>query len=397
MIVHTKKKLLSLLLLVACGGGGGGEVTDGGGSGDGGSHPDAVPPHPCVAAGTCPPGVWINVTPTDIGLALGDFGIQTMVGDPVRPSDFYFTSSETPGVFKSTDYGMSWSKISSHPTSYGCAGDPDPTRDPATPITLWCAAGYGYGMARSTDGGVSWTNHETNNQDAEDFGNDPYAVDVDPYDSRHLLAGFHGYPGLSESTDGGVTWSDVEIPSAAGTSLYPYFIDTGDAGTTRTTWMTHSQWGDDGGLWRTTNGTTWTRVTSLQHGHGNSQIFQAGNGVIYAAGLDGEDGHGIYRSTDYGASWTLVNDGTVQNGVFGTANYVYADYGWANADGQDQTVQRAPRATGTTGTWENYAPDAMLVNGSGHAVTSRNPATGGWVIVIGAWTGGIYRYEELTQ
>jgi hypothetical protein len=373
------------------GGAGGGVAGTGGGmSGTGGGVAG-------TGGGVGPAGTWTNVTPTAAGLTLGMFGIQTMMNDAARPSDFYFSSASTSGIFKSTDFGKTWVKISSTTKlSYGCAADPNPNRDPSTPLTLWCSGGYGNGVAKSTDSGVTWTTHLTNNTTADpSFANDPYALDVDPYDSNHLLAGFHGNEGLSESTNGGVSWTTVPLGAESqGVSLYPFFVDTGVAATTRGNWLTMSQWGS-GGIFRTTNaGASWTKTSPLQHGHGNAQIFLAGSGVIYAAGLSGANGHGIYRSSDYGMTWTLVNDGTAQNGVFGTPKYVYADNGWASAGGSTQTLQRAPRATGTAGTWANYAPSSGLTNGSGHAAVSYDASLGKYVIVIGAWTAGIWRYVE---
>src|ERR1700722_6304219 len=76
---------VGLVLLGGCGsseakeravdGGGAGSSSGGGGSsscGGGGtldaSRPDTgpLPPDPCVEAGTCPPGEWVNVTPTSM-------------------------------------------------------------------------------------------------------------------------------------------------------------------------------------------------------------------------------------------------------------------------------------------------------------------------------------------
>ncbi|MBP9113150.1 MAG: hypothetical protein KBF88_10100, partial [Polyangiaceae bacterium] len=61
------------------------------------------------------PGVWTNVTPAAISLNPAafnndNFGINDVLADPARPSDFYaFTCHQ--GVWKSTDYGQSWTKI----------------------------------------------------------------------------------------------------------------------------------------------------------------------------------------------------------------------------------------------------------------------------------------------
>jgi hypothetical protein len=56
-------------------------------------------------------GTWTNVTPAGIDLAnelsCGNFGSQTMVADPTRPSNL-FTQFHCQGVWKSVDYGLTW-------------------------------------------------------------------------------------------------------------------------------------------------------------------------------------------------------------------------------------------------------------------------------------------------
>lgn len=385
--------------------GGSNPGTGGNGPGTGGSNPGTGGLGGGMATGgamgnsTGAVGKWEDVTPgAGSGYSPGMFGPQTMFGDPARPGTFYFTSTSS-GVFKSTDFGKTWTKISAVSLSYGCGADPNPGRDPSTPLPMFCGGGYGKGVARSADNGVTWTFHKTNNtRTGSDVGfqNDPYSMDVDPYDNKHVLVGFHGNPGLSESTDGGLTYTTImSVGGEYGTSLYPFFIDTGNAATTRVNWLTMPQWGGTGGIARTTNGGgSWMITNPLKHGHGNAQIVTDRSGVVYAAGFDGSTGHGVYRSSDWGMTWTEVNDGTVQNGVFATPNFIYADYGWAIAGTQMQTLQRAPRATGTMGTWMNYYPNPPMRNGSGHAAVAFDASIGKYVIVIGAWTAGIWRYIE---
>ena len=96
-------------------------------------------------------------------------------------------------------------------------------------------------------------------------------MNVDPYDGQHLLVGYHEKPGLIESTDAGDTWTIITPPDN-GISVYPYFVDTGNAETTRQTWLTISQ-AISGGLHRTSDGgNSWTKVETAEHDHGASQI-----------------------------------------------------------------------------------------------------------------------------
>ena len=206
----------------------------------------SMPPDLCVAAGTCPLATWVDVTPTGINLDQaqfgGDnFGVLDIVVDPARLNDIYaFTCHQ--GVWKSTDYGQTWTG----PINTGsngsllnagkqwCAAIAD--TGSSTSPTLWTCNGNGQtGVWKSTDGGIDWTNYQTL---PSELGQDVYSITNDPYDPNHLLTGFHESKGIAESTDGGQTWMNVSGNlNPNGFSYYPFFLDTGDATTTRQTWL----------------------------------------------------------------------------------------------------------------------------------------------------------------
>ena len=264
-------------------------------------------------------GVWTDVTPAGIDLNPAsfnndNFGVQDIVADPARPGDLYaFTCHQ--GVWKSVDFGQTWTQVNTGTNGatldagklWTAAIDPDASRDPNTPPTLWTATGNAAaGVWKSVDGGVNWTSYAVDNTTATSasgnnyFGNDVYALDVDPNDALHLIAGFHGYPGISESIDGGRTWTTIGVPAGIGSSLYPFFVRTGNAATTRVTWLTQAQWDSNpAGIWRTEDaGATWTHVApTLEHKHGSTQFFQPGNGVVYAPSVNP---NGIFLSIDAG-------------------------------------------------------------------------------------------------
>jgi hypothetical protein len=400
----------------ACGsdtpGGGQGTSEDGGLIADGGSAPDVGtgaeasgqdsaagadggdaradagpwPPDPCVEAGTCPVGAWIDVTPSTMPASVlsptpNAFGPGSVVTDPARPSDLYVGPNG--GLWKSTDYGFTWQlindKLQDAPRGViiAVAG--------TTPATVW-SAGYNV-LFKSTDGGKNFQSINLNMS--------LYSLKVDPYDSNHLISGLHEADGIAESTDGGATWNMVGgagFPSG-GISWYPYFVDTGNAATTRGTWFAIAQngasaitTGDAGGHW-----TTPTGIAGLQHPHGNSQIFQSGS-TLFVAGVNGPgSSQGVYRSTDLGVSWSQVDKGMAPEAlVWGTPKNVYAMYAWACSDcnlGTNYEISPQPGAQ-----WSQATVPAQLVIGPNSVGVTYDGTH--YVFVAVMWAQGIWRYVE---
>jgi hypothetical protein len=368
---------------------GGGNPGCGGGAGSGsGGAP---------AGGT--PGVWQNVTPAQLNFTPSafnndNFGLQDVLVDPVRPSDLYaFVCHQ--GVWKSVDYGLTWKKVNTGTNGsaidagkpWGSGIDSNRCRDPQTPPTLYTLNGNGQqGFWKSVDGGVSWTRTALPDQASLQYDQDAYSIAVNPYDGKHIIMGFHEAAGLVESTDAGATWI-ARKPGDGGGSVYPYFVDTGDPATTRTTWLTIGQ---SGNMWRTTNsGSSWTQVETLQHPHGCSQFFQAGAGVIYAPGTNGTQGNGIYRSADYGVTWSRIAAGNV-NSVLGTPTTLYANYAWATGGSLDPQLKTAARNPGTT--WSSVPTPSGMTNGTKGAAVTYDGSH--YIIVSGNWNAGIWRYVE---
>lgn len=352
-------------------------------------------------------GVWTNVTPAsvslnpDFGGTASNFGVQQIAVDPVRQQDLY-TVVDNQGVWKSTDYGATWLKISNTNLRWVMAINPDNTRTPGTPPTLWSSAGsFAGGVAKSTDGGLTWAytfpaNAQAIASGGAGWGDDVYQVLVNPLNKNHLLATFHGMPGLSQSLDGGATWSDITCNAGQGVSLYAFFTNPSPSeisggATASTTILTVSQWATGEGTWRTTTtGATWAKSTTVQHTHGNAQIVTRAGGEVFVPGIKGDtSATGVWRSTDYGVTFALVNDGTNQNGLIATPNFTYADMGWATQGTQGQTPQRA--AVGNGAAWTNYASWAAT-NGSVQAAVTTDGSR--YAIVSGCRLAGLWRYIE---
>ena len=360
-----------------------------------------------ISAHASAPLGWTNVTPSAINLVGSSFnndnyGVQDVLADPARPSDLYaFTCYQ--GVWKSVDYGLTWAKVNTGSNGASLDGgklwtaaiDSNASRNPATPPTLWTATGdAAAGVWKSVDGGVSWLAYAVNNTTAGTasgnnyFANDVYALDIDPNDGQHLLAGFHGYPGISESIDGGVSWTTIGVPANSGVSLYPFFVQTGSAASTRTTWLTQAQWDSNTqGIWRTANGgVSWTHVApTYEHKHGSTQIYQAGRGVIYVPSVNPA---GVFKSIDYGQTWIQVSTAPA-NAIFGTTLRIYAEDSFASSGSYAPNLYSSP----TAGThWSAMTAVPSMSNGAKRAAVTHNGAQ--TIVVSGNWLGGIWRYVE---
>jgi hypothetical protein len=331
--------------------------------------------------------VWTNVTPDGI-LVADEYGVQDILSDPARPGDLYaFTCLN--GVWKSTDYGITWAKISKKggPLDYGRAWgeaiDKNPNRNPDKPPRMYACQGYGSerGAWVSTDGGVNWARYQTGGS-AEDV----YNFDTGPNDCMHVICAMHVDNHCYESTDGGVTWKDKGVIAGDGraSDVSPYvWCITADI------WLAVSQSGSgSAGTFRTTNrGATWNSVLPAEHAHGANQIFIDNNGAALYLPHD----KGISRSTDTGATWTTVST-TQASVIVGTANYLYSGYGFPAIGYTFNTnLLRASRSNGTT--WTSYTTAAGMTNGPKRGAVTFDGTH--YVVVFGNWCGaGIWRYVE---
>lgn len=328
-----------------------------GGYGDANCDGDELPTEVVVAEGCAAqePGAWVDVTPE----ALRGAFINSLVKDPVRPSDVYVTVDHE-GVWKSVDCGASWGKVATGDLAVGTGGwsmaiDPNPCRDPATPPALYITQGAGglLGLWKSVDGGVTWNDVWTDNIFAPDgsnisadVGKDVGSVQIpDPRYSEFLVAYLHGYfgsggnNGIFVSTDAGATWT---VQKSQTFEFQPhstllYALDDKN-------WLVNPGNGSsDTVMYRTNDsGVSWTPmgeapIRGLAH---PKQVARVGD-ILYT-GTDFQGG--VAKSTDQGQSWSVLpNSGGRVFGVAVTDTKVYACDGYGGA----VTIKSADRSDET--------------------------------------------------
>jgi hypothetical protein len=360
------------------------------------------------AAGAPPPAnanTWVNVTPAnaslDFNFGVGsNYGAQTIMADPHLPSNVY-AHFDNQGIWKSTNYGQSWTGPintgTNGATIAGAGGMNIPKAGPSNPPRIYLAniRDPGTGFWRSNDGGVNWTKYNVAPGGArQDF----YPPTSDPYDADHLLMPAHEQNLLVQSIDGGQTWTQINMVAGmnqSGGTAFLFFIDTGVPSTTRKTWLYLAQGtGGSIGTWRTTDGgTTWTKVDSNEHPHGNSQIYQPDtSGVVFMSGVYSALGWGVLKSTDYGAHWIHVGiTGQEGGGLIGTANHLYSEWAWSLGQGTVNPDFEVSPSTAGTGTWAQPS-SAGISQGAAQFVTVNDGSHN--IILSANCLAGLWRYVE---
>ena len=374
-----------------------------------GESPDSAQ----VSASPSPPppttfGTWMNVTPAGIDLTsaslgtagCGNYGTQTVQADAAHPSHLY-AEFNCQGIWKSTDYGVTWTGPINTGTNgatvsdcgSGIAISPSSVAGAPT-IYASCIRGAGLGFWKSIDGGTNWIQYIVTPTARQDY----YPPVIDPYDPNHLLMSAHEFDSLVESTDGGQTWSSVPLANGMlqnGRTAFVFFINTGNAVTTRGTWLwIGEQSGGAVGTWRTSNGgTAWVHVDANEHPLGGEQLYQPdAGGVVFMAGANSALGWGVLRSSDYGQTWTHVGDNSNRAVVVGTSKDIYSMYGSPAGPGVYSNPLFAVASQPGTGTWVAPNTPAGLFQGAAQIGVLNDGVQN---ILVGAmWSAGLWRYVE---
>ncbi len=145
-------------------------------------------------------------------------GARDVVIDAANPRTIYAglvrvekEADATPGIYRSTDRGATWTNI--YALSYDAGRRPDVKMavTPANAQVIYCYAGGFIGSrfeARfvvSTNGGATWMDRGTSGFDTAQLGYNSYVV-ADPRDMNTVYLGSRD---LYRTTDGGATWQNL--------------------------------------------------------------------------------------------------------------------------------------------------------------------------------------------
>ena len=276
---------------------------------------------------------WVLAGPTNI-----EGRITTIVIHPTNPQIVY-AGTANGGIWKSTNFCQSWVSVfdNQNTSSIGAL-----VLDPVNPNILYCGTGEsnslrsyypGTGMYKSTDAGASWSFIGLG--DAYSFGN----IAINPLNTQVLYAAAVGSTrrknnerGVYRSTNGGGSWiQSLFIADSVG--AIDVVVDPVNPNKVFAA-MWERQRREDyvkyGGpmsaLYLSTNaGVNWSVVNggfpsnSFDMGRISLDICASNPQVVYAlTAYANGNSRGLYKSTDGGVAWVLIN-----SSVAGSSNYAW--------------------------------------------------------------------------
>ncbi len=242
--------------------------------------------------------------------------IRAILIDPTTSSTLWVGSAGG-GIWKSVDSGASWAPVQDFManlavTSLGMAAN--------TPSVMYAATGEGFfngdalrgsGIFKSSDSGVTWARLAPTDPSSNSDWHYVNRIATHPTASGELLAATNG--GIYRSVSSGSAWTKTSTNSNIADVQY-----APDSGT-----RVLASPGSDGGpvLYSSDSGATWT--ASNLNPSARVEIAFGSGGVAFAV-ADVNDGS-LYKSTDYGVTWSLVSTPGHLSGQGWYANAIWVD------------------------------------------------------------------------
>jgi len=274
---------------------------------------------------------WQNEGPFNIGGRINCIAVDPLVNTT------YLIGTADGGIFKTTDDGINWTPIFDNATSLSVSSI---VYDPSNSNILYAGTGdqvlggyshMGNGIYKSTNGGIAWLSSGLNNVGAIT------KIIIDPTNSNILYAGTTGNPfisdlnrGIYKSIDGGNTWNNI-LFLGQNAGIGDIVINPSNPSILYATGRRRIRsdvqsiiTGPEARIYRTLNGgATWDTLTSGLPVGDQSRIglcISPNNpNLLYANYVDASlDFGGLYKSTNGGNSWSLVNTtSSISMGGFG--------------------------------------------------------------------------------
>jgi len=256
-----------------------------------------------------------------VGPALTSGRVADLAINPLNPDEWYVAAASG-GVWKTANHGLTFEPLFDDQGSYsiGCI-----TLDPSNSHTVWVGTGennnqrsvaYGDGVYKSTDGGSSWTN--VGLKASEHIG----MIAVHPKNSNIVWVAAYGplwssggERGIYKTTDGGTTWRRV-LNVSEHTGFNEVHLDPRNpnilfatAHQRRRHVHTYISGGPESGLWKSEDGgETWSEVKNGIPSGDKGRLSLAISPVNPDLHYLMVEGHGTYRSTNRGASYSKRSD-----------------------------------------------------------------------------------------
>lgn len=259
-----------------------------------------VGPIEAQIAGIQPTG-WTWLGPGNIGGR-----IRSILVHP-NDSQTRWIGSVSGGIWKTTNGGNSWIPLDDF---MGNLAVSTMTMGAADPNVIYAGTGEGFGnfdsirgagVFKTTNGGTTWAQLSSTANSNWTFVN---RLTIHPTSAQVILAATS--TGIWRSTDGGTSWTNRNGTRMLDIDFHP---TNGNLCIASGTGSTGAFYSSDGGI-------NWNAATGLPSGRIEIAYSRSNPQIVYAS-VDSNSGE-VYRSTNGGQSYTLVNTGL---------NYL-GDQGW---------------------------------------------------------------------
>ncbi len=266
---------------------------------------------------------WTSVGPNSSGGGYSGTGRLNCVAFHPSDNNTFWAGSPSGGLWVTTNGGSNWTALTDNNSTLGVSDIAIPG-DYATSTTIYIATGdrdggsmwtlgggqsndnNSIGVLKSTDGGSTWSTTGLTYTTSQRKILSKILVHPSTYSTLYVA----GTDGILKSTDGGANWTNIYNTKA----VYDIEFKPGDP--TVIYAATKDYYNSPLILVSTNSGSSWTTAATLASGDNRIElaVSSANSSYVYAVVATTSGGlKGIYKSTNSGASYTQVYDGTATN------------------------------------------------------------------------------------